>query len=66
MDVCLVGLDDLVEAIFAGRIQNPTMVGALAAHTAIRTGRVRNPFRDSPWPARKAGRKEPDVDGFRS
>lgn len=54
MDVCLVGLDDLVEAIFAGRVQNPTMVvGALAAHAALRSGRVdtlRKP--DAAWPAR--------------
>lgn len=54
MDVCLVALDDLVDAIFAGRVQNPTMVvGALAAHAALRSGRVdslRSP--DAPWPAR--------------
>lgn len=55
MDVCLVGLDDLVAAIFAGSIQNPTMtVGALAAHTAIRTGRVEQlRGTDAPWPARE-------------
>jgi 8-oxo-dGDP phosphatase len=56
MDVVLVGLDDLVDAIFAGRVQNPTMVvGALAAHAALRGGRVdelRRP--DAPWPARAA------------
>ena len=56
MDVVLVGLDDLVDAIFAGRVQNPTMVvGALAAHAALRGGRVdelRRP--DAPWPARDA------------
>jgi ADP-ribose pyrophosphatase len=69
MDVCLVGLDDLVEAIFAGRIQNPTMVvGALAAHTAIRTGRVEKLRSvDSPWPARKAwAARNRTLDGFRS
>jgi len=56
MDVVLVGLDDLVDAIFAGRVQNPTMVvGALAAHAALRGGRVealRRP--DAAWPARDA------------
>lgn len=56
MEVCLVPLEDLVAAIFAGRVQNPTLVvGVLAAHTALRTGRLtelRTP--DSPWPARDA------------
>ncbi|HHU37972.1 MAG TPA: NUDIX hydrolase [Propionibacterium sp.] len=60
MEVCLVALDDLVEAIYAGRVQNPTMVvGVLAAYAALRTGRV-DTLReaDAPWPARevKAGR----------
>ncbi len=56
MDVVLVPLDDLIDAIYAGRVQNPTMVvGALAAYTALRTGRVealRRP--DAGWPARAA------------
>lgn len=55
MEVCLVALDDLVDAIFAGRVQNPTMVvGALAAHAALRTGRLgalRTP--SAPWAARE-------------
>lgn len=54
MDACLVPLDDLVEAIYAGRIQNPTMVvGALAAHGALRSGRELRTT-DAPWPARRA------------
>ena len=62
MEVCLVALDDLVDAIYAGRVQNPTMVvGALAAYAALRTGRVdalRTP--EAVWPARavKAERDE--------
>lgn len=56
MDTCLVPLEDLVAAIYAGRVQNPTMVvGALAAYGALRTGRVddlRTP--DAAWPAREA------------
>lgn len=56
MDVVLVPLDDLVDAIYAGRVQNPTMVvGALSAYAALRTGRVgglRTP--SAPWPARDA------------
>lgn len=59
MDVVLVPLEDLVGAIYAGRVQNPTMVvGALAAYSALRTGRVddlRGP--DAPWPARDAKRR---------
>lgn len=55
MEVCLVALDDLVDAIYAGRVQNPTMVvGALAAWGALRTGRVAS-LRDAEasWPARE-------------
>lgn len=59
MDVVWVDLDDLVDAIFAGRIGNPTMVaGALAAQAAIRDGRVdelRRP--DASWAAREAKRE---------
>lgn len=56
MDAALVALDDLVDAIYGGRVQNPTMVvGALAAYAALRTGRfdeLRTP--DAAWPARDA------------
>lgn len=55
MEVCLVALADLVDAIYAGRVQNPTMVvGALAAFAALRTGRV-DALRSAgaPWPARE-------------
>lgn len=54
MEVCLVDLETLVDAIYDGRVQNPTMVvGALAAFAALRTGRV-DRLRDpsAPWPAR--------------
>lgn len=58
MDVVLVPLEDLVDAIYAGRVQNPTMVvGALAAYGALKSGRLddlRTP--DAPWPARAAKR----------
>ena len=58
MDVVLVPLDDLVDAIFAGRVQNPTMVvGALAAQAALRGGRLLDLRRpDAPWAARDAKR----------
>ena len=54
MDTVWASLDHLVEAIFAGRLQNPTVVsGALAAWTA----RERDGFEslrpaDAAWPAR--------------
>lgn len=58
MDVVLVPLDDLVDAIFAGRVQNPTMVvGALAAQAALRGGRLLDLRRpDAPWAARDVKR----------
>ena len=51
---------DLVDAILAGRLQNPTMVaGVLALETARLSGRLEDlrPA-DAPWPARavRAGR----------
>lgn len=56
MDVAWIHVDDVVDAIFDGRIGNPTMVaGALALQTALRDGRLgqlRSP--DAPWPARAA------------
>ena len=54
MDVCLVALDDLVDAVLAGAVQNPTLVaGVLATHVALRSGRL-DALRpaDAPWPAR--------------
>lgn len=54
MDTCLVPLDALVDAIYDGKVQNPTMVvGALAAYAALRTGRI-DQLRSvaAPWPAR--------------
>lgn len=54
MEVCWVALADLVEAVFAGRVQSPTMVtGVLAleaARLAERLDTLREP--DAPWPAR--------------
>jgi 8-oxo-dGDP phosphatase len=54
MDAVWATLDDLVDAVLAGRVQNPTLVcGVLAAWTA----RERDGFGslrpvDAPWPAR--------------
>lgn len=53
-------VDDLVDGIFDGRLQNPTLaVGVLALHSAMRDGRLdqlRSP--SAPWEARavRAGR----------
>jgi 8-oxo-dGDP phosphatase len=55
MDTVWASLDDLVEAVLAGRLQNPTVVsGVLAAWAA----RERDDFKslrpaNAPWPARK-------------
>lgn len=55
MEVCWVALTDLVEAVFAGRVQSPTMVtGVLALEAARLAGRL-DTLReaDAPWPARR-------------
>lgn len=56
MQVCLVPLAELVDAIYAGNVQSPTLiVGALAAYAAVRSGRVddlREP--GASWVARDA------------
>ena len=55
MDTVWASLDDLVEAVLAGRLQNPTLVsGALAAWTAReRDGFVSLRTADAAWPARE-------------
>lgn len=55
MDVCWAARADLVAAVLAGRLQNPTMVaGILALETARLSGAldVLRPA-DAPWPARE-------------
>ncbi|MEL4506297.1 NUDIX hydrolase [Luteococcus sp. H138] len=54
MDISWVDLDELVDEIFAGNVQSPSMVsGALALQTARLSGRLEElrPA-DAPWPAR--------------
>jgi ADP-ribose pyrophosphatase len=55
MDVCWAARADLVDAIYAGRLQSPTMVAGLLALEAARLGgrleSLRRP--DAPWPARE-------------
>ncbi|TDT33110.1 NUDIX domain-containing protein [Naumannella halotolerans] len=52
MSIVRARLDDLLDGVFAGRLQNPLLVtGCLAAAQALRTGRELRPA-DSPWPAR--------------
>ncbi|MDQ7993184.1 MAG: NUDIX hydrolase [Propionicimonas sp.] len=54
MEVCWAARADLVDAVLAGRVQNPTMVsGVLALETARLSGRLEQ-LRPagSPWPAR--------------
>ena len=54
MDIVWAALDDLVSAILAGRVQNPTLVsGVLATWTARqRDGYASLRPADAPWPAR--------------
>jgi ADP-ribose pyrophosphatase len=54
MDLHWARLSDLVDGIFAGRLQNPTLIiGVLALHTAMRDGRMDELRATSvPWPAR--------------
>lgn len=55
MEVCWAARADLVDAVFAGRLQNPTMVaGVLALETARLSGRldVLRPA-EAAWPARE-------------
>lgn len=62
MEVALAPLDDLVEGIYAGRLQSPTLViGVLALEAARRTGRI-DALRttDAPWPARAQRASERD------
>lgn len=54
MEICWVALSDLVDAVFAGQVQSPTMVtGVLALEAARKGGRLDALRRaDAPWPAR--------------
>ena len=56
MDLHWARVSDLVDGIFAGRLQNPTLIiGVLALHTAMRDGRMDQLRATStPWPAREA------------
>lgn len=59
MEVCWAARADLVDAVLAGRLQNPTMVaGVLALETARLSGRL-DGLRpaDARWPAREAWRE---------
>ncbi|HOQ53911.1 MAG TPA: NUDIX hydrolase [Micropruina sp.] len=55
MELCLVPLTDLLEAIYAGRVQSPTIVAGVLALEAARLGGRLDDLRpaDSPWPARE-------------
>jgi len=54
MDVCWAPRADLVDAIYAGRLQNPTMVSGVLALEAARLGDRLESLRPAgaPWPAR--------------
>lgn len=56
MEICLVPLVDLLDGIYAGRVQSPTVVAGALALEAARLGGRLDSLRpaDSPWPAREA------------
>lgn len=56
MEICLVPLTDLLDGIYAGRVQSPTVVAGALALEAARLGGRLDSLRpaDSPWPAREA------------
>ncbi len=60
MELCWAARADLVDAVLAGRLQNPTMVtGVLALETARLSGRL-DSLRPAtaPWPAREVWRAQ--------
>ena len=52
--ICLVALVDLLDGIYAGNVQSPTLVAGVLALEAARLGGRLDALRpaDSPWPAR--------------
>ena len=58
MDACWAPRADLVDAIYAGRVQNPTLVAGVLALEAARLGGRLDALRtpDAPWPAREVRR----------
>lgn len=54
MEICLVALVDLLDGIYAGNVQSPTLVAGVLALEAARLGGRLDALRpaDSPWPAR--------------
>ena len=60
MEICLVPLADLVDGIYAGQVQSPTIVAGVLALEAARQGGRLDDLRpaDSPWPARAVRRRQ--------
>ena len=56
MEICLVPLADLLNGIYAGDVQSPTLVAGVLALEAARLGGRLDALRpaESPWPARDA------------
>jgi len=55
MEICLVPLADVLEGIYAGKVQSPTIVAGVLALEAARLGGRLDSLRpaDSPWAARE-------------
>lgn len=60
MEICLVALDDLLDGIYAGRVQSPTMVAGILALEAARLGGRLDGLRpaESAWPAREVRERQ--------
>ena len=63
MELCLVPLADLIDGIYAGRVQSPTVVAGALALEAARLGGRLDSLRpaESPWPAREARARHLDA-----
>lgn len=63
MELCLVPLTDLLDGIYAGQVQSPTLVAGVLALAAARQGGRLDDLRgaDSPWPARDARQQRLDA-----
>ncbi len=60
MEICLMPLVDLLDGIYAGKVQSPTLVAGILALEAARLGGRLDALRpaSSPWPARTVRREQ--------
>ena len=60
MEICVAPLADLLDGIYGGQVQSPTLVAGVLALEAARLGGRLDDLRppDSPWPARTVRREQ--------